>query len=76
MHTDSCGHTSGQECHATESRKETKMCVEIQREWNMKCVIKPVITGATGIATRVLKKHWEAISGKHSIDSLQKTAIQ
>jgi len=31
----------------------------------MKCVIKPVITGATGIATRGLKKHWEAIPGKY-----------
>jgi hypothetical protein len=38
----------------------------------MKCVIKPVITGATEIATRGLKKHSEAMPGKHSLDSLQK----
>jgi len=50
------------------------MCVEIQQEWNTKCVIKPVITGSTGIATRGLKKRWEATVGKHSIDSLQTTA--
>ena len=43
--------------------------------WNEKCVILPVITGATGIATKVLKKNLEAIPGKHSIDSLQKTAV-
>ena len=31
--------------------------------------------GATGIVTRGLKKNLETIRGKHSIDSLQKTAI-
>ena len=35
----------------------------------------PIIIGATGIFERVLKKNLEATSGKHSIDSLQKTAI-
>jgi hypothetical protein len=35
----------------------------------------PVIIGPTGIVTKVLKENLEAIPGKHSIDSLQKTAI-
>jgi hypothetical protein len=35
----------------------------------------PVITGATGIVTKGLRKHLEAISGKHPIDCLQKTAV-
>ena len=43
--------------------------------WNLKCTIVPVIIGATGIVTRSLKKNLETIPGKHSIDSLQKTAI-
>jgi len=43
--------------------------------WNLKCTIIPVITGATGIVTRSLRKNLEVIPGKHSIDSLQKTAI-
>jgi len=43
--------------------------------WNLKCTILPVIIGATGILTRSLKKNVETIPGKHSIDSLQKTAI-
>ena len=45
--------------------------------WNLKCTIIPVITGATGIVTRSLRKNLEAVPGKHSIDSLrvQKTAI-
>jgi len=41
--------------------------------WNLKREIIPVITGATGIVTKGLKKDMEAIPGKHSIDSLQKT---
>jgi hypothetical protein len=49
--------------------------IEIQRMWNLKCTIIPVITGATGIITKSLRKNLEAIPGKHSTDSFQKTAI-
>ena len=35
----------------------------------------PVITGATGTVTKGLKTILLAITAKHSIDSLQKTAI-
>jgi len=35
----------------------------------------PVIIGATGIVTRGLRKNLETVPGRHSIDSLQKTAI-
>jgi hypothetical protein len=49
--------------------------IELQRMWNLKCMIIPVIIGATGIVTRCLRKSLEAIPGKHSIDSLQQTAI-
>jgi len=31
--------------------------------WNMKCVIVPVITGATGIVTNGLKKNLETAPG-------------
>jgi hypothetical protein len=50
------------------------LCVEIQRMWNLKCTIIPVIIGATRIVTRRLRKNLEAVPGKHSIDSQQKTA--
>jgi hypothetical protein len=43
--------------------------------WNKKYTIIPVIFEATGIVTRSLKKNLETVPGKHSIDSLQKTAI-
>ena len=40
----------------------------------MKCTIIPVITGVTGTVTEGVK-NLEAVPGKHSIDSLQKTTI-
>jgi len=51
------------------------LCIDVQRMWNLKCTVIPVIIGATGIVTRSLRKNLEAVPGKHSIDSLQKTAV-
>jgi hypothetical protein len=42
--------------------------------WNLKCTIIPVTTGANGIVAESLGQTLEAIPGKHSIDSLQKTS--
>ena len=58
-----------------EAEKQLKY-KKIQRMWNLKCTIIPVIIGATGIAMRSLMKNLEAVPGKHSTDSLQKTAIR
>jgi fructose-1,6-bisphosphatase/sedoheptulose 1,7-bisphosphatase-like protein len=55
--------------------KYESLCIEVQQMWNMKCMIIPVVIGATGIVTKDLRKNLEAIPGKHSVDSLQKTAI-
>jgi hypothetical protein len=60
---------------ADKKLKDNSLCIEIQRMWIMKCMFVPVIFGATGIVTKGLKKNLEAIPGKHSIDSLQKTAV-
>jgi len=60
---------------AEKKLKYKSLCIEIQRMWKLKCTIIPVITGATGIVTRSLRKNLEAVPGKHSIGSLQKTAI-
>ena len=60
---------------AEKKLKYKSLCIEIQRMWNLKFTIVPVIIGATGIVTRSLKKNLETIPGKHSIDSLQKTAV-
>jgi len=59
---------------AEKKLKYKNLCIEI-RMWNLKCTIVPVIIGATGIVTRSLKKNLVTVPGKHSIDSLQNTAI-
>jgi hypothetical protein len=41
----------------------------------MNCVIIPVVSGATGMVAKGLKENLEAISGKHSIESLKETAV-
>ena len=60
---------------AEHKQKCMSLYIEIQRMCNMKCMIIPVVIGATGIVTRGLKKNLEAIPGNHSIDSLQKIDI-
>jgi hypothetical protein len=52
--------------------KHQSLWIEIQRKWNLKYKIIPVITGATAVVTKCLKKNWEIVTGKHSIDSLLK----
>jgi hypothetical protein len=66
--------------HIKKRKKKLKfknVCIEIQRTWNMKCSVIPVVIGATGTVTRGLRiyMYLEEIPGKHAIDSLQKTAI-
>ena len=51
------------------------LSIEIRRMWNLKCTIVPVIIGVTGIVTRSLRKNLDTVPGKHSIDSVQKTAV-
>jgi hypothetical protein len=77
MLTDSCGNTGGQRSRVKEAEEELKyknLCTAVQRMWNMKCVNILVLTGATGIVTKGLKKNLEAKQGKHSVDALPKAA--
>ena len=78
MHSDRCGNTRRQKCcvkkEAEKKLKYKSLAIEMQRMWNLKCTIVPVTIGTTGIVMRSLKKNVETLPGKHSIDSLQKTA--
>jgi hypothetical protein len=78
VQADRRGNTSRKKWHAKGSRNELKcrnLYTAIQRMWNMKCMIIPVIIGATGMVTKGLKNNLETTPVKHSIDSLQKTAV-
>jgi hypothetical protein len=44
---------------AQKKLKYKSLCIEIQHKWNKKCMIIPVIIGATGIVTKGLKKTWK-----------------
>jgi hypothetical protein len=39
------------------NKNTTVLCIEMQRMWNMKCMIIPAVIGAIGIVTKGLKKN-------------------
>jgi len=49
---------------AEKNLKYNSLCIEMQRMWNLKCTIVPVIIGATGIVTRSLREKFESCTGK------------
>jgi hypothetical protein len=49
--------------------------IEIQRMWNVKTRVIPVITGATGTISKSFRKYASTIPGNHDVRELQKTAI-
>jgi len=55
--------------------KYQNLTIEIQRMWNVKTNVIPVITGATGTISRAFKKYVSNIPGHHEVKKLQKTAI-
>jgi hypothetical protein len=44
---------------AEKKSKYKNLSIEIQRMWNMNCLVIPVVTGATGIVTKGLKSIWK-----------------
>jgi len=49
--------------------------IEIQRMWNVKTKVIPVIRGATGTISKSLRKYVSNIPGKLEVKETQKTAI-
>jgi hypothetical protein len=49
--------------------------IEIQRMWNVKTRVIPVIIGATGTVTKSFRIYASTIPGNHEVKELQKTAL-
>ena len=54
--------------------KYKDLTIEIQRMWNVKTKVIPVIIGASGIISKSLRKYVSNIPEKHEVKELQKTA--
>jgi hypothetical protein len=48
--------------------------IEIQRMWNVKTKVIPVIIGTTGTISKSFRKYVSNIPGNHEVKELQKTA--
>ena len=55
--------------------KHKDLTIEIQRIWNVKTKVIPVIIGATGTISESFRKYVSKIPGNHGVKELQKTAI-
>jgi len=55
--------------------KYKDLTIEIQRMWNVKTKVIPVIIGATGANSKPFRKYVSNIPGKHEVKELQKTAV-
>ena len=51
------------------------LVIEIQRMWNVKAKVMPVITGATGTISKSLRQYVSNIPGKNEIKELHRPAI-
>jgi hypothetical protein len=55
--------------------KYKDLTVEIQRMWNVKTKVIPVIIEATGAISKSFRKYVRSIKGKQEVKELQKTVI-
>ena len=51
------------------------LTIEIQRMWNVKTKVIPVIIGGTGTISKSFRKYVSNIPGNHEVKELRKTAI-
>jgi hypothetical protein len=55
--------------------KYKDLTVEIQRMWNVKTGVIPVIIGAAGTISKSFRKYVSTVPGNREVRELQKTAI-
>jgi hypothetical protein len=54
--------------------KYKDLTIEIQRMWNIKTRVIPVISGANGTISNSFRKYVSSIPGNHEVREIQKTA--
>ena len=55
--------------------KYKDLTIELQRMWNVKTKVIPVIAGANGTISKSFRKYVSNIPGNHEVKQLQKTVI-
>jgi len=55
--------------------KYKELMIEVQRMWNVKAKVIPLIIGATAAISESPRKYLSNVAGEHEIKELQKTAI-
>jgi hypothetical protein len=55
--------------------KYKDLIIEIQRMWNIKTKLLPIIMGATGTISKAFRKYASKIPGNREVKERQKTAI-
>jgi hypothetical protein len=77
MYVDRCCNSRRQECVSkrAEILKYKELTIKIQRMWNLKTKVIPVIIAATGTISKSFRKYVSTIPGNHDVRELQKNAI-
>ena len=75
IHVAISGDTNVIKKEAEKILKYKDFTIEIQRMWNVKTNVVPVIIGATGTTSQSFRKYVSNIPGKHEVKELQKTVI-
>jgi len=60
---------------AEKIEKYKDLTIEIQRIWNVKTKVIPVIRGATGTISKSFRKYVRNVTGNCEVKGLQKAAI-
>jgi hypothetical protein len=60
---------------AEKTVKYKDLTTEIQRMWNVKTNVTPIIIGAPETISKSFRKYLSSIPGRHEVKELQKTAI-
>ena len=55
--------------------KYKDLTIEIQRMWDVKTMVIPVIIGATGTISKSFRKYVSNLPGNYEVKELQKTTI-